>query len=206
MSWKAAGLVALVLAFGVVVARLMQNQETGTATWDASRAAGFAAYLLLWVSVVTGVGLHLRFRPVGGPLTWMLEWHRITSTLGLSFLVAHVLALVLDPVVPFSLVDAFVPFTSSFRPLQVGAGTVAQWLMVIVLASTATAGSLPWQTWRCLHYLSFPCYLLALVHGLTSGSDTSSTLALLIYASTAAVVASACVARFFGRNWVPAEA
>jgi predicted ferric reductase len=206
LSWKAAGLVAVALAFGVAVARLMQNQETGTATWDASRAAGFAAYLLLWASVVTGVGLHLRFRPAGGPLTWMLEWHRITSTLGLSFLGAHVLALVLDPVVPFSVVDAFVPFTSSFRPLQVGAGTIAQWLLVIVLVSTATAGSMPWRTWRSLHFLSFPCYLLALVHGLTSGSDSGSTLALLIYASTAAVVASVCVARFFGRNWVVADA
>jgi sulfoxide reductase heme-binding subunit YedZ len=198
--------VAALLASGVVVARLMQNQATGTATWDASRAAGFAAYLLLWVSVVTGVGLHLRVRPVGAPLTWMLEVHRITSTLGLSFVVAHVFALVLDPVVPFSWVDAVVPFTSSFRTLQVGAGTVALWLMVAVLVSTATAGSLPWRMWRGLHFLSFPCFFLALVHGLTSGSDTASTPGLLIYACTAAAVAAACVARFFGRNWVPAEA
>ncbi len=205
MSWKTAAVVAAVLAVMVVIARLLQDQQTGTATWDASRAAGFATYALLWLSTVTGLALHLRIRPAGGPLTWMLEWHRITSTLALSFVAVHVLALLLDPVVHFGVADGVIPFTSTYRPVQVGLGTLAQWLLVAVLASTALATALPYTTWRSLHYLGFPCYVLALVHGLTSGSDSAALPALLVYAFTAGVVAFLCVARFYGRDWVPAE-
>ena len=42
MSWKLAAGVALVLLVVVAIARLVQDVETGTETWDASRAAGFA--------------------------------------------------------------------------------------------------------------------------------------------------------------------
>jgi predicted ferric reductase len=206
VSWKSALLVAGALTTGLVLARVLQDPDTGTSTWDASRAAGFAAYLLLWVSALAGMGLHLRFRPAGGSITWLLETHRITAVLALAFLVAHVIALVLDPVVPFSVLDALVPFTSSYRPVQVGLGALAQWMLVLVLVSTASASAMPWRAWRNLHYLSFPCYALALLHGLVTGTDSGSTLALLIYAGSAAAVAALGVARCFGRDWVPAEA
>ena len=206
MSWKVTAALAAAMAFVVVVARLIQDPQAGTATWDASRAAGFVAYLLLWLSTVTGIGLHLHWRPAGASSNVLLESHRITSVLGLSFVFAHVLAIVLDPVVRFSVLDALVPFTSTYRPLQVGAGTLAQWMFIAVLTSTAAAGSTRWSTWRNVHYLSFPCYALALLHGLTAGSDSAAPVALLVYASTASVIAALCVARLFGRDWVPAEA
>ena len=63
----------------VAVARLLQDNQTGTATWDASRASGFVTYLLLWASTLSGIAIHLRIRPGAGPLTWVLEVHRIVS-------------------------------------------------------------------------------------------------------------------------------
>ena len=204
MSWKVAGVVAVAAICGAVVARLGQDAETGTATWDAARASGFAGYLLLWGSVVTGIGLHLRLRPRSTGLTWVLESHRILSTLALSFVAVHVVALLLDPVVSFSPVDGFVPFTSGYRPLQVGMGTIGMWLLVAVLGTTALAGVLPLPVWRRLHYLSFPCFVLALVHGLTSGSDSGQPAAVTIYAATAAVVGAMLVLRVVGRGWVSA--
>ena len=206
MSWKASTLLAAAMAFVIVVARLTQDAQTGTATWDASRAAGFVAYLLLWLSTVTGIALQMRWRPAGTSNNVLVESHRITSVLALSFVFAHVLAIVLDPVVRFSVLDALVPFTSTYRPLQVGAGTLAQWMLVTVLTSTALAGFTRWSTWRNIHYISFPCYVLSLVHGLTAGSDSAAPVALLIYAATASIIAAVSVARVFGRNWVPAEA
>jgi methionine sulfoxide reductase heme-binding subunit len=206
MSWRVGAVVAAALIGGVVLARLLQDPGTGTSTWDASRAAGFTAYLLLWASAMAGMSLHLRLRPAGGPMTWLLEAHRVTSTLALSFVAAHVVALLLDPVVRFSVLDALVPFTSSYRTVQVGLGALSQWLLLIVLASTAFATALPWRAWRNVHYLSFPCYLLALVHGIVAGSDSGNTAALIVYAGTASAVAALAVARSFGRDWVPAEA
>ncbi len=204
MSWKAALALASVLALLIAGARLLQDDETGTATWDASRAAGFVGYLLLWLSVASGMSIHLRVRPSGSPLTYMLELHRITSTLGLTFVAGHVLAILLDPVVTFSWYDGLVPFTSDYRPVQVGLGTFAQWLLAGVLISTAVAGRMPFATWRRIHYLSFPCYALALLHGVTSGTDSGSALVLVTYASTAAAVAAIGVLRVAGRGWVKA--
>lgn len=200
-----AALVAASLAVGIVTARLRQSPETGTASWDAARAAGFAGYLLLWLSVVTGLAVRLRVRVPRGPATWMLETHRITSALGLAFVAGHVFALLLDPVVPFSPVDALVPFTSGYRPWQTGVGTPALWLLVIVMASTALPAVISYGRWRQLHYLAFPCWGLALLHGITSGTDSGATLAVAIYAGSAAAVAALVCVRMFGRGWVSAE-
>ncbi|MBI5947990.1 MAG: ferric reductase-like transmembrane domain-containing protein [Chloroflexi bacterium] len=204
MTWKLGGLLGAVLLCAVVVARLLQDSGTGTASWDASRAAGFASYLLLWASTVTGVAVHMRFRATGGPLTLMLEFHRVTSVLALAFAAAHVLGLLVDPVVRFSVVDAVVPFTSGYRPLQVGAGTIAQWLLVAVLVTTAAAARVLYAAWRRVHFLSFPCYVLALIHGITSGTSTGNSAALALYTSTAATVAALLVVRVAGRGWVTA--
>jgi len=206
MSWKLSALVFVALVAGVGFARIAEDSSTGTATWDAARAAGFSSYLLLWLSVVSGISVHMRYRIAAGPLSLVLESHRAVSVLALAFLGVHLAALLLDPVVAFSLLDALVPLTSSYRPVQVGLGTVAGWLLVVVLVSTAFAGSMRWSLWRNLHLLAFPAWVLALAHGLTAGTDSGAPVALLIYAASASLVAALAVARLLGRGWIAAEA
>jgi sulfoxide reductase heme-binding subunit YedZ len=204
MSWKLSGIVALGLVLGIVAARLAQDPDTGTASWDGLRAAGFAAYLCLWLGLITGLAVHMRYRPGPLAMTWLLETHRISSTLGLAFVAGHVAGLLVDPTIGFSVVDVSFGLTSSYRPLQVTFGALAMWLMVAVLASTGLSARIPYATWRNLHFLSFPAYGFALLHGITAGTDASSPLALVIYASTASFVAAMLVARVLGRGWVSA--
>ncbi len=206
MSWKLGAIVLAVLCVGALLARIGEDNNTGTATWDAARAAGFSSYLLLWLSVVSGIAVHMRYRVVDGPLSLVLESHRAISVLALSFLALHVVALLLDPVVSFAVTDALVPFIAGYRPIQVGLGALAEWLLAIVLVSTALAGSMRWSLWRNLHLLAFPAWLLALAHGLTSGTDSGNAVALVIYAGTAGTVAAMGVARLLGRGWLPVEA
>lgn len=205
MSWKAAAVVAAVLIAGIAVSRLAQG-GSGTATWDASRAAGFAAYLLLWISVVSGVAAHMRWKPSStSTLTGVIEVHRITSTLALAFVIGHVFGLLIDPVKPFfSVLDALVPFTSSYRSVQVGLGALAEWSLVAVLLTTALSPSITWKTWRAFHYLSFPCFVFALIHGLTAGSDSGSPIAILIYVGTAGLFSALLAMRVAGRDWIVA--
>lgn len=198
MSWKLALATTAVLVVAVALARAAQGPDAGTATWDASRASGFAGYLLLSGSLIAGLSLSLRFRPAGIPLTWTLETHRALAALALAFVVVHVVGLLLDPVVSFSPLDGLVPFTSSFRPFQVGMGTASQWLLVVVLASTALYGHISYSTWRRLHTLAFPCWALALLHSITSGTDTAAPLAVTLYALTAAAVAALLAIRLAG--------
>ena len=206
MSWKVAAFVALGVVAGILVARARQDPETGTASWDALRAAGFAAYLCLWLSVCSGIAVHMRYRPGPMALTWLLETHRIVSALGLSFVAGHLAGLLVDPTVSLSVLDVAIGATSAYRPLQVAFGASALWLMVAVLGSTAASGQLPYSWWRRAHYLSFPAYGFALLHGLTAGTDASSTPAVAVYAVTGATVAALLVARVLGRGWTEVSA
>lgn len=206
MSWKFAGGVAFGVVAGILLARATQDAETGTASWDGLRAAGFAAYVCLWVSVCSGIAVHMRFRARPIALTWVLESHRMSSALSLSFVAGHIAGLLVDPTIAFTVLDVAAGVTSGYRPLQVSFGTVAMWGLVAVLGSTALAGRMPYAVWRNLHWLSFPAYGFALLHGVTAGTNASSMLALGLYASTASVVAALVVVRVLGRGWVDAAA
>lgn len=202
MSWKAAALLAVALSALVIAARLTQGSETGTASWDATRAAGFGGYVLLWASVVVGVALHMRWRLA--TLTWILEAHRMTSVLALAFVAGHITGLLVDPVEQFAPWEAAVPLLSGYRPLQVGFGIVALWLITAVLVTTAVASRIPYAVWRRSHYLAFPAYVLTLLHGITAGTDSADPRAIALYASTASILTAAIVWRLGGRGWTTA--
>jgi len=204
MSWRLSAVIALGLVAGILLARSAQDPVTGTASWDALRAAGFASYLCLWISLVSGLAVRLRYRPGPLALTWLLELHRMSGALGLAFVVGHVAGLLVDPEVGFSALDVAVGVTSSYRPAQVALGALAMWIMVAVLGSTGLAGRMHYATWHYLHMLSFPAYALALLHGVTAGTDSGSTSGVALYATTASIAAALVVARLFGRGWVAA--
>ena len=204
VSWKLAGVVAFGTLAALTYARLVQGDETGTASWDLSRATGFAGYLLLWGSVVTGMSVNLRLRPGMRHQGVVLELHRVFSTLAMTYVAVHTAGILMDPRVQFSIADGFVPFTSDYRPFAVGVGTIAQWLLAITLISTALSRRMPRPVWWWLHLLSYPAFLLSLVHGMLAGTDTQATASIWVYISTAGVVGALTFARLLGRGWTTA--
>jgi predicted ferric reductase len=195
MSWKLSALVAFGLVTGIVLAHLTQGSETASRSWDALRAAGFTAYLLLWFSSVSGLAVRLRLRPGSAPLTWLLEAHRVSGALALAFVAGHVAGILVDPWTDISAMDVALGATSPYRPAAVLLGSVALWLTATVLLSTALAGRMRNATWRALHYLAFPAYLAALFHGITAGTDSAAAPAVALYAATAAIVAALLAVR-----------
>jgi predicted ferric reductase len=198
MSWKLSALVAAGLVGGVVLAHLTQESATASRSWDALRAAGFTAYLLLWFSTVAGMAVRLRLRPVPAPLTWLLEAHRVSGALALAFVAGHVAGILVDPWTGISVLDVGIGVTSPYRPAAVLLGSLAMWLTATVLLTTALAGHMRNATWRALHYLAFPAYLASLFHGVTAGTDSSATPAVALYAATAATVAALLAVRVLG--------
>jgi sulfoxide reductase heme-binding subunit YedZ len=201
MSWLIAAVTLVLLVAVTAAGRALQDPVSGTASWDAARAAGFTGYLLLWASVAGGVCMHMRFRPGWLRATVLLEAHRIVSALALAFVLAHAAALLMDPVVAFTPLDVALGFTSSYRPVAVAAGAAALWLLSAVLATTALAPKISHRAWRRAHYLAFPAWLMALLHGLFAGTDSDAGWATLLYVLTAAVLAFLFALRLFGRGW-----
>jgi sulfoxide reductase heme-binding subunit YedZ len=138
--------------------------------WYVARASGIVAYLLLSGSVIAGALMSARAR-----LTWprfaVEELHRFLTILTGVFIVVHGGSLLLDRVVPTSLAQELVPFSSSYRPFAVGLGVTAAELMAAVGLTNLVRHELPRHIWRRAHYLTIGVWAFASVHGVLAGSD-----------------------------------
>ncbi|HEY6960933.1 MAG TPA: ferric reductase-like transmembrane domain-containing protein [Gaiellaceae bacterium] len=173
-----------------------------TTLWYFARSSGIVAYLLLSASVLVGVLMAGKAR-----FTWprfaVVEVHRFLAILMGVFVALHGGALLLDTVVPISLPQTVVPFTSPYRPFAVGLGSTAMLLIAAVGVSNALRTRLPYGAWRRLHYLTLPAWLLASLHGVLAGTDGGDPWFAAIAGGTFAAVAVAVYSRFL-RGVVPA--
>ena len=78
-------------------------------TWDAARAGGFLAYILLTLAVAAGLVLRNRWQSTRWPRFVTNELHGYLSLLALVFITVHVLAVLVDPFTRFGLAEILVP-------------------------------------------------------------------------------------------------
>jgi len=173
-----------------------------TTIWYAARAGGVVSYVLVSASVLAGILLAGKARVPGLPRFAVEDVHRFLGLLAGFFIAIHVGSIALDTVVPFSLTQLAVPFTSSYRPIATGLGVVAVELLLAVALTNRLRSRLPYKVWRRAHYATLAVWLLATVHGILSGTDRSQPWLLAVYATTVALVAGAAVLRF-GRASTP---
>lgn len=166
--------------------------------WYIARSAGIVAYLLLSASVILGVLMSARTR-FAWPRFAVEEVHRFLAILTGTFVALHGGTLLLDRVVPISLPQTIVPFTSPYRPLAVGLGVTAAELMAAVGLSNLLRWRLPHTTCRRIHYLTIPVWFLASLHGVLAGSDRAEPWFAGVYAGAVAGVLLAFAVRFGGR-------
>jgi sulfoxide reductase heme-binding subunit YedZ len=162
------------------------------------------AFALLTGSVVLGLALSARARLKHWPRFAVEEVHRFAGLLAGAFVGIHLLALLLDTYVPFSLAQILVPGTASYRPLATALGVVALELLVALAIANHYRKRLSYRFWRRAHYLNFTVWALALVHGITSGTDSGTAWAVALYALAAASVAGLVIWRSSGEGAVAA--
>jgi len=168
-----------------------------TVAWYAARSAGIVAYLLLSASVVLGVSMSARWR-LSWPRFALEQIHRFVSILTGVFIAMHGLGLLLDQVVPFSLGQVLVPFTSSYRPFAVGLGVASAELLVAIAVTNALRGHIGQRLWRRVHYLTIVVWLGTTGHVLLTGTDRQEPWFLALVAVAVASVALAFATRFGG--------
>jgi len=159
-----------------------------TAVWYTARAGGLLAYLLLSASVCVGLLLSAKAKLKRWPRFALEDVHRFLGILAGVFVAIHGGALLLDTFVPFSLSQVLVPGTSSYRPLAVAFGVVAAELLVALAVTNHYRRRIPHGVWRRLHMLNLAVWALALVHGLTAGTDATTAWALSLYVGSAWLV------------------
>ncbi len=144
------------------------------AYWYLSRASALVAYTLVWVSMATGLIITNKLARLwpGGPIAFDL--HQYTSLLGLAFGLFHALILIGDKYINYTLAQVLVPFNSvGYKPIWVGLGQAGFYLLAIVSFSFYIRKHIGHHAWRFIHFASFLSLVLALVHGMLSGTDSS---------------------------------
>jgi predicted ferric reductase len=156
--------------------------------WYTARSSGIVAWLLVTLGVLWGLTLstkvlHGRPRP-----NWLLDLHRFLGAAAVVFTAIHVSSIVADSYVHFGLVEVLVPFASAWHPAAVAWGIVALYLLLAVEITSLLRKHLSKRAWRATHFLSFPLFALASIHGLSAGTDAATPLLrLAIVVGTAAV-------------------
>jgi hypothetical protein len=176
-----------------------------SAYWYLARGTGAAALVLLTASVVLGVLDSLRFAAAPRwPRFAIDSLHRDVSLLVLVLLAVHVITSVLDSFAPIKLIDAVVPFASSYRPLWLGLGALSFDILLALAVTSVLRRRVGYHTWRLIHWLAYASWPVAVLHGLGTGSDTKVWWMLALTATCVAVVVVAVLMRI-GRSQADRE-
>jgi predicted ferric reductase len=159
-----------------------------TAAWTTSRAAAVTAFAALALDVIFGLfvstGILDRIVPRGASV----DVHRWLSSVSLSLVAVHALALFGDGWVHYDALDALVPGVSDYRPGAVALGIAALYGAIVVHASFGWRKRIGVRAWRALHFTAFAVFVAAALHGLAAGSDAGHTGLRALYAGAFATV------------------
>jgi sulfoxide reductase heme-binding subunit YedZ len=162
--------------------------EASPLLWYLTRTTAVSAYVTLTIAVMLGM-LRGVARGSGERLSWIVdELHQVLATVFASLVVLHLITLIYDPFLPFSLQNILLPANEPYRPLAVDLGVVGLYTLVVVLGSTWIRRHIPYRYWRVLHYASFATFVLVTLHGLFAGSDTGEPWMRAVYAGASAAI------------------
>ncbi|MCB8945665.1 MAG: ferric reductase-like transmembrane domain-containing protein [Ardenticatenaceae bacterium] len=161
---------------------------TDKTPWYFSRASGTVAYLLLAGSTIWGLLLSSKIIKETVPAALSLAMHNILSWLAIALTSWHTLALLFDNYYTYTLADLTIPFIGPYRPGWVGLGIMGFYLMLLTSLSFYFRKQMGQKRWRQLHYATFVAYILATVHGLMAGTDSSQPGMRVLYVGSGLLV------------------
>lgn len=169
------------------------------ALWYLTRGFGLVDLVLLTVSVAMGVAQVARYAGPGLPRFVVAGLHRNVAMLAAVLLGVHIITAVADPFAPIGLVDTFVPFAASYRPVWLGLGALATDMLIALVVTSLLRGRMGHGAWRAVHWCAYACWPFALVHGLGTGSDSRLGWVQMIYVACTGVVLAAVAWRLTTR-------
>jgi predicted ferric reductase len=174
--------------------------------WYLSRASGLTGFVLLWVSMVSGLIITNKMARIWPGAFTAFDLHQFTSLLGLGFGVFHVLVLLGNRYVPYDLGALLVPFASSaYRPVWVGLGQIAFYLLLLVTFTFYVRRQIGNRLWHWIHYVSYVVFAMILAHGLLSGTDSGNTWVFWMYWLSGASLAALTIHRLSAKQVSPAK-
>jgi methionine sulfoxide reductase heme-binding subunit len=139
--------------------------------WFTARAAGITALMLASVSVGAGLLLGARAIRGGGRPAVLRAVHEAAALATIVAILVHGVALVFDPWLKAGVVNVVVPFAVHYRPLATGLGQIAALGILTLGPSFYIRQKLGAGTWKKAHRWIVVFWGLAVLHGVTAGTD-----------------------------------
>lgn len=189
-------------------------QRTDPIAWYISRIAGISAFIMFTLVICNGLlitsKLSLRFRNIVLPAK-VLEAHMFNATyVAYGLMVLHFGTLFFDQYIKLTLLEIFVPFLleRNFKSalgfdfkIPVAFGVIAIYFATMLVITSQFRGKIvSAKVWRKLHYSSFVFYILFLLHGILSGTDSKEWWMIIIYISSVVCVLGLLITRIFFRK------
>jgi sulfoxide reductase heme-binding subunit YedZ len=169
--------------------------------WITSRAAGFAALIL--VSLAVALGLLMSTRLLKRRVADLRVAHEILSLSTIVAIVVHAGALLGDRYLHPSLADVTIPFVGSYKSGWTALGIVAGWSLTLLGLSYYARRRIGALRWRKLHRFTALAWLAGLAHSLGEGTDAGQLWFLAMLAIVAIPALALLVARLLGRGGTP---
>lgn len=165
-------------------ANFLFGLQTAQLMWYVTRAAGIMAYLLLWLSTAWGLAVSSKILDNLLHRSFTYDFHQFISLLSIGFLALHIIVLSADKYMPYSLAQMLFPFISPYRPLWVGIGVIAFYLILLVTVTFYMKSKIGMKAFRTIHVLSLLGYFGAVAHSFFSGTDSPLAVTIIMYGGT----------------------
>ncbi len=166
-----------------------------TTWWYIARSGGIVGWALLAGSVLWGLALSTKVLHGKPRPNWILDLHRFLGGLAVVFVAVHVISLMVHRYMRFSIGEALIPGVSTFKPAAVAWGIIGWYLLLAVEITSLLRKRMSKRSWKAVHYLSFPLFALATVHGLQAGTDRRAGLFVIANVVVVVVVVALTVMR-----------
>jgi len=165
--------------------------------WYLTRDMAVAAYFTLTLTLLFGLAISLA-RMTGERVVWHIqELHYTFATLAGILLAGHMITLLFDTYIPFSLANLLLPLSQPTSTFTVDLGVFGFYSLLALLLSSWLKKRMPYTVWRAIHYVSFVLFILVTVHGWLTGSDSVTTWMRSLYFGCTLAVGALTAARIF---------
>lgn len=154
---------------------LSKSSNPQIAPWVISRGTGLALVLVSSLLVIIGLWMvhPKRNKRKSFPhIITLNSAHKTLAAIGAVLLFLHIASIVADSFANVGLLGAFVPLKSKFKPIPVALGTVSLYSMVAIGLTAWMKVRFEHFNWKTIHRFALFVYLIVMIHGITTGSDT----------------------------------
>ncbi len=190
---------------GPSVADQLKSRAATSWPWYLTRASGWVAAISLVILMLSGIGFitgtSFKFLE---PLTAWATHRALSYVFGVSVLV-HIISLLFDTYVPFTVAQLLVPFLSTYKQVSVGSyhlgslgvalGVIAMYLTIAVIISSILWIDKKPHLWKVIHFLAYLVMIFVFFHALYIGTDLASGVLKIVWIIFGVAVAIAIVYR-----------